>query len=161
MRSLILPLGRRRKEVLPHSLVPGVALAGQGKSFKNRMVLGPRPWDNSSHEFGYQLDNRIPIETWFDISSDCGLLQIQLFFAAWPLSEPFLIRRWHRRQLYRCKFQAGAAAGPGRARVLVVVNSGSAGALLVPLTMIILLASTTWSDRLAAACVLWLLLTAC
>jgi CTD small phosphatase-like protein 2 len=65
--------------------------------------------DNSPHAFGYQLDNGIPIESWFDDPEDRELLKLERFLLTKILPAPDV------RPVVRAKFRVHelvAAAPP-------------------------------------------------
>ena len=81
--KLLDPEGR----VFTHKLYRDSCLNVEGNYLKDLNVLGRDLTrtvlvDNSPHAFGYQVDNGVPIESWFDDRNDTELLKLTRFLEA-------------------------------------------------------------------------------
>jgi CTD small phosphatase-like protein 2 len=94
-------------QFIHHRLFRESCLEVEGNFLKDLNVLGRDLSktvlvDNSPHAFGYQVDNGIPIESWFDDPTDKELLKLERFLRLQVLQAKDV------REVVRNKFQSHA-----------------------------------------------------
>ena len=88
---------------IKHRMFRDSCLPVEGNFLKDLTILGRDLRravlvDNSPHAFGYQVDNGIPIESWFDDRQDTQLLKLARFLGTLHGTEDV-------REVVRAKFQ--------------------------------------------------------
>jgi CTD small phosphatase-like protein 2 len=89
-----------------HRMFRESCLPVEGNFLKDLNVLGRSLSkavlvDNSPHAFGYQVDNGIPIESWFDDPNDRELIKLERFLKSLKGLEDVRIRVREQFQTYR------------------------------------------------------------
>lgn len=105
--SRLLDLLDPAKKYIQHRLYRDSCLNVDGNYLKDLNVLGRDLRqtvlvDNSPHAFGYQINNGIPIESWFDDPADTELLKLVTFLSTLhdlPDVRPALRRRFNMQAL--------------------------------------------------------------
>jgi CTD small phosphatase-like protein 2 len=81
---ILIIICRGQGKYIQHRMYRESCLAVEGNFLKDLTVLGRDLTqsvlvDNSPHAFGYQVDNGIPIESWFEDPKDTELLKLERF----------------------------------------------------------------------------------